>query len=97
MIDPRTGHFIVADEYGPSVYEFGRNGKLLRVFETPANLVPKVGAVVDYVADRDGGSPTRAGRTTAASRGWPSRPDGKRLYAVLQDPLINEPAPEQRP
>src|SRR5262245_37105029 len=26
VIDPRTGHFIVADEYGPSLYEFNRNG-----------------------------------------------------------------------
>ena len=24
VVDPRTGHFIVADEYGPSVYEFSR-------------------------------------------------------------------------
>ena len=46
VIDPRTCHFIVADEYGPSVYEFSRTGALVRVFETPANLVPKVGGAV---------------------------------------------------
>src|SRR5262245_41825957 len=41
VIDPRTGHLLVSDEYGPSLYEFTRSGKLVRVFETPANLVPR--------------------------------------------------------
>jgi hypothetical protein len=35
VIDPRTGHFIVADEYGPAVYEFDRQGQLVRIFEVP--------------------------------------------------------------
>ena len=26
VIDPRTGHLLVADEYGPSLYEFDRRG-----------------------------------------------------------------------
>ena len=38
VIDPRTGHLLVADEYGPVVYEFSRKGTLLRVFQTPENL-----------------------------------------------------------
>ena len=90
VIDPRTGHLIVADEYGPSVYEFSRKGKLLRIFQTPANLVPKVGAAVNYVADRDGGA--SAGRQdNRGFEGLAITPDGTKLYAVLQDPLINEP------
>lgn len=55
VTDPHTGHLLVSDEYGPSVYEFSRKGKLLRVFGTPANLVPKVGDAINYVTDRDGG------------------------------------------
>ena len=55
VINPRNGNLIVSDEYGPSIYEFNRHGRLLRVFETPANLVPKVGGAVNYVTDRDGG------------------------------------------
>lgn len=53
VIDPRTGHLLIADEYGPSVYEFSRKGKLLRVFLTPENLIPKAGTSVNYVAPRD--------------------------------------------
>ena len=36
VVDPRTRHFLVADEYGPSLYEFDRQGRLVHVFETPA-------------------------------------------------------------
>lgn len=96
VIDPRTGHLIVSDEYGPSVYEFSRQGTLLRVFETPANLIPRIvsanSSVVNYVADRDGG--LNAGRQdNRGFEGIAITPDGRRLLAVLQDPLINEPGP----
>ena len=92
VIDPRTCRLLVADEYGPSVYEFSRTGALVRVFQTPANLVPKVAGAVNYVADRDGG--LNAGRQdNRGYEGLAITPDGKKLYAVLQDPLVNEPAP----
>jgi hypothetical protein len=92
VIDPRTGHLLVSDEYGPSVYEFSRRGTLLRVFQTPANLIPKVGTVVNYVTDRDGG--LNAGRQdNRGFEGLAITPDGNRLFAVLQDPLVNEPGP----
>ena len=41
VVDPRTGRFLIADEYGPAVYEFSRIGRLVGVFETPHNLLPK--------------------------------------------------------
>lgn len=92
VVDPRTGHLIVADEYGPSLYEFDRKGRLLRVFETPANLVPKKGSDTNYVADRDGG--LNSGRQdNRGYEGLAITPDGKKLLAILQDPLIHEPGP----
>ena len=30
VIDPRTGNFLVADEYGPSLYAFDRKGRLVQ-------------------------------------------------------------------
>ena len=102
VVDPRTGHFLVADEYGPSLYEFDRKGRLVRVFETPENLIPKAGSLVNYVAPRDACTATllppfcglTAGRQdNRGYEGLAITPDGKTLYAVLQDPLVNEPTP----
>lgn len=84
-----NGHFFVSDEYGPSVREFNANGQLIRTFTTPANLVPT----------QSNGTPNYTdGRTTITSgrqdnrgfEGLTISPDGKKLYAVLQDPLVNE-------
>ena len=92
VVDPRTGHLIVSDEYGPSVYVFDRRGRLRKVFETPANLVPKIGTAPNFVADRDGG--LDAGRQdNRGFEGLAITPDGKLLVGVLQDPLVNEPGP----
>jgi hypothetical protein len=93
VVDPRTGQLIVSDEYGPSVYMFSRHGRLLKVFDTPPNLVPKLadGVTPDYVSDR---AVTRFGRQdNRGFEGIAITPDGSRLYAVLQDPLVNEPGP----
>jgi len=92
VINPRNGRLIISDEYGPSVYEFNRRGELVKVFETPANLVPKIDNDTNYVADRGAG--LNGGRQdNRGFEGLAITPDGKTLYAVLQDPLINEPSP----
>jgi hypothetical protein len=99
VIDPYTGHLIVADEYGPSVYEFDRQGRLKQIFTIPDNLIPKVGGVVNFVATRDACSATllpplcglNGGRQdNRGFEGLAISPDGTKLYAVLQDPLVNE-------
>lgn len=101
VVDPNTGEFIVADEYGPSVYVFDRQGRLKRIFDVPGNLVPFVNTTVNYVALRDAcgaaGSPlpplcgANGGRQdNRGYEGLAVSPDGKTLYAVLQDPLIDE-------
>lgn len=91
VVDPWTGNFFVADEYGPALYEFDRRGRLKRIFDVPANLIPKVGLNVDYVATRDDGA--NGGRQdNRGYEGLAITPDGKTLYAILQDPLINDPA-----
>jgi hypothetical protein len=92
VINPLNGNMIVSDEYGPSVYEFDSRGRLVGMFETPANFVPKVDGSTDYVAERGDG--LNAGRQdNRGFEGLTVTPDGKKLFAVPQDPLVNEPPP----
>jgi hypothetical protein len=87
-----NGNFIVADEYGPSVYEFDKDGKFIRAFETPSNLVPRTGGgAVDYV-----NTPASGRQDNRGFEGISLSPDGTTLYAVLQDPLRNEGTPDGR-
>lgn len=84
-----NGHFLVADEYGPSVYEFDAEGKQVRAFTTPANLIPKtVGGTIDYV----NGRPTivTGRQDNRGFEGITLSNDGKTAYAIMQDPLVDE-------
>ncbi len=83
-----TGKFYVSDEYGPSVQEFDSQGRLLRSFTLPANIIAKQGATVNLV---DGRPTITTGRQdNRGFEGLAITPDGTRLLAVLQDPLVNE-------
>jgi len=94
VIHPRTGNLLVADEYGPSLYEFNRRGELIKVFETPANLVPKLNGNTNYITGRRTDPDVNTGRQdNRGFEGLAITPDGKTLLAVLQDPLFNEPSP----
>jgi hypothetical protein len=90
VIDPRTGHFLVADEYSPALYEFGRNGWLIGVFAVPDNLIPRPAGPLDYVAGRNGGASGSGRQDNRGYEGLAVSPDGKGLFAVLQDPLLDE-------
>lgn len=85
----RNGNYDVSDEYGPSVREFRRDGTLLRTFTPPENLIPKqTGGTVNYVDGR----PTMVNgrQDNRGFEGLAISPDGTKLYAMLQDPLVNE-------
>ena len=85
----KGGHFYVADEYGPSVVEFTSSGQFVRAFTTPANLVPRTGVnSADYV----NGRPTvvNGRQDNRGFEGLTLNASGTKLYAVMQDPLVNE-------
>lgn len=85
----RHGRFYISDEYGPSVYEFSANGRLLRTFQTPDNLVPRTASgQIDYVADR--ATVVRGRQDNRGFEGLALNASGTKLYAILQDPLTEE-------
>jgi hypothetical protein len=89
VVNPVSGNLLVSDEYGPSVYEFNRNGEFIRAFTTPSNLVPRAGSTIDYNT-----GPT-AGLTTGRepNRGFEGlaiSPDGRFAYAMLQNGTIQD-------
>lgn len=91
VVNPKTGNFLVSDEYGPSVREFDRNGNLLRTFATPANLVPRntVTGIPNYAGDPSGiGAAGK--RTNRGFEGLAISPDGKYAYAMLQSAMLDE-------
>ncbi|MCV2420064.1 esterase-like activity of phytase family protein [Paucibacter sp. DJ2R-2] len=89
VINPRTGTFLISDEYGPSVREFSRSGELIRTFNTPANLVPRNAAtgVANYADDTGN---TAGKRTNRGFEGLAISPDGKYAYAMLQSAMLDE-------
>ena len=88
VINPKNGNLLVSDEYGPSLYEFDRNGQLVREYTMAPNLVPKVGAAPNYDAKpptlTSGREPNRGLEGLAIS------PDGKYAYAVLQNGAVQD-------
>jgi hypothetical protein len=83
-----NGNFLVADEYGPSLYEFDKDGNYIRSFTTPANLVPRDASGLNYVDGR--GTITSGRQDNRGFEGLTLSKDGKTAYAILQDPLVNE-------
>lgn len=87
----KNGNYLLADEYGPSVYEFDRTGKKVRAFETPANLVPVRNGQVNYVE-----TPNTGRQDNRGYEGITVSKDGTKAYAIMQDPLRNEGTPDGR-
>lgn len=86
--NPRTGTFLVSDEYGPSLYEVNAAGVVVRSFTTPANLIPRSAANVPNYADDTGN--TLGKRTNRGFEGLAISPDGNYAYAMLQSAMLDE-------
>jgi hypothetical protein len=83
-----NGNMLVADEYGPSIFEFDPAGRQIRAFQTPANLQPKTaGGTLDYVNGRP--TITTGRQDNRGFEGLTVGSNGK-VYAIMQDPLVNE-------
>jgi hypothetical protein len=89
VVHPKSGHFLVSDEYGPSLYEFNRDGVRVKVFTTPANLIPRNSdSEAPNFADDTGN--TAGKRTNRGFEGLAISPDGTYVYAMLQSAMLDE-------
>jgi len=81
------GTVFIADEYGPHVLEFDIQGKLLRSLSVPRRFQvekPHADPLLELRNNRVGRQPNRGFEGLAIS------PDGSKLLAMLQNPLIQD-------
>lgn len=85
------GRFYVSDEYGPFIYRFSPAGELLGTFEIPASLLPKRGGAFPRPNQFTAASAPDSGRrNNRGLEGLSLTPDGKRLFAMLQSPTMQD-------
>lgn len=89
VVNPRTGHLLVSDEYGPSLLEINGAGQVVRRYPTPANLLPRnaTSGVVNHANDEGNTAGKRGNR---GFEGLAISPDGRTVYAMLQSAMLDE-------
>ncbi len=84
----RMGTVFLSDEYGPFLWEFSRDGKRLKVFDVPKKfLIRKPGATAELEQPPHN---TSGRATNRGFEGLAISPDGSKLYAILQSPLLQD-------
>lgn len=84
----RSGSLFIAEEYGPQIDEFSRDGKRLRRLPVPAAFV-----LASPAADPKDEAPPRNTSGRMPNRGFEGLalgPDGRTLWAIVQSPLIQD-------
>ena len=82
------GSYFISEEYGAFVYRFGADGVLTATLPVPAALIPqKTGGFVAYDATATIVSGRRSNR---GIEGLSASPDGRRLFAMLQSPTVQD-------
>jgi len=81
------GNLLISDEYGPHLMLFSPAGELLRQFEVPeAFRIRNPG----LTKQEENAKNNRGRRGNAGLEGLALSPDGKRAYAMLQGPLLQD-------
>ncbi len=94
----RDGTFWIADEYGPLLHHFSRDGVLLETFTPPHAFLPRKGPsfgsrLNDFgasVLSAESGAPDSGRMDNRGFEGLAVTPDEKRLVAALQSPLVQD-------
>ena len=82
-----NGTFFISDEYGPYVFEFNRQGQLIRRLEVPSKFLisnPSSDPNTELTGNTVGRQANRGMEGLAIS------PDGKTLFGIMQNALIQD-------
>ena len=89
VVHPITGHLLISDEYGPSVYQFNTFGQKVREYRVPDTVRPRNTLTGTLNHASDAGN-TAGKRSNRGFEGLAISPDGNRLYAMLQSAMLDE-------
>jgi len=86
------GSLWVSDEYGPYVYKFAADGKLLSVIRPPEALIPKRNGADSFASNNPGvgqavpspANPVTGRQNNQGLEGLSLSPDGRTLFTLLQ-------------
>ena len=84
------GGFWVSDEYGPGIFRFDAEARLMETILPPPALLPFQGAFPGRIHFTGTAAPTTGRRNNRGLEGLSLTPDGKRLIAFLQSPTIQD-------
>jgi hypothetical protein len=99
IVAAKDGTIWVSDEYGPLIYHFGSTGMLIETITPGNNFLPKEGsfatgkldfAASDLSISSITGRPDNGRNDNRGLEGLTITPDGKRLVAILQSPLMQD-------
>ncbi len=88
----QDGSFFISDEYGPYIYRFSADGKMISAIRPPEALIPKRKGKDHFSANAPGpgakapepGNPETGRQNNQGLEGLTLLPDGKTLVAILQ-------------
>ena len=91
LVRTRDGGFYVCDEYGPFLYRFNSNAVLQSTLTPPEAWIPKVGPAYPRTNHFTAVTGPDSGRkNNRGIEGVAISPDEKRLFAMLQSPLVQD-------
>lgn len=83
------GSFFISDEFAANIYRCAADGSFTGVIAPPEAFVPHVGGRICF-SSADGTAPKRGRAPNDGFEGLCLSPNGEKLYALLQSPLMQD-------